>query len=72
MYIGKTANVSVESEVDTLHLQAIRPPTNNRKGLMTGSLKIWNAVEIIMNGHKAHLLINPCTINGSLISDNFL
>ena len=68
MYKVKTVSLSVESEVDTLHLQVKRPPTKNRKAIILGSQKICNAVEISINGYKAHALIDPCTINGDLIS----
>ena len=70
MYNVKTASSSVESEVDTLHVQVMRPPTDNRKAITPMSQKIINAIEITINGHKAHALIDPCTINGGLISAN--
>ena len=71
MYQVNTASLSVESEVDTSHLQVRRPPTDNRKAIIPISQNILNAVEITINGYKAHALIDPCTINGDLISANF-
>ena len=71
MYKVKTASLSVESDVDTSHLQVMRPPTDNRKAIILVSQKILNAIEITINGHKAHVLIDPCTINSDLISANF-
>ena len=71
MYKVKTASLSAESEVDTFHLQVIWPTTDNRKAITTVSPKIQNAVEITINGHNAYALIDPCTINGNLISANF-
>ena len=49
----------------------MRPPTDNRKAIIPVSQKIHNAVEITINSHKAHALIDPCTINGHFISANF-
>ena len=66
-----TASLSVESDVHASHLQVMRPTTDNRKAIMPVSQKILNAVEIIINGHKAHALIDSCSINGDLISANF-
>ena len=71
MYKGKTASLSVQSEVDTSHLRVIRPTTDNRKAIISRSQNILNALEIRINGHKVHALIDPCTINGELISANF-
>ena len=71
MYNVKTASLSVKSDVDTSHLQVMKPPTDNRKAMIPGSLKIRNTVEISINGHKAYALIDTCTINGDLISANF-
>ena len=67
MYKVKIASLSVESEVDTSHRQVIRPPTDTRKAIIPVSQKILNAVEITINGHKAHALIDPCTVNSELI-----
>ena len=71
MYKVKTASLSVESDVDTSHLQVMRHPTDNRKAIIPVSQKIRTVVEITINGYKAHALIDPCTINGDLISANF-
>ena len=54
MYKVKTASLSVESEVDTSHLQVMRSATDNRKAIIPVSQKILNAVEITIDGHKAH------------------
>ena len=48
----------------------MRPPTDDRKAIIPVSQKMLNAVEITINGYKAHALIDPCTINGDLISAN--
>ena len=70
MYKVKTASLSVESGVDTSYLQVMRPPTDNGKGIIPVSQKLFNAVEITINEHKTHALIDPCTINVDLISGN--
>ena len=57
--------------MDTSHLEVMRHTTNKRKAIIPGSQKIRNAVEIKINGHKAHALIDSCTLNGDLISGNF-
>ena len=49
----------------------MRPPTDNRKAIIPGSQKTLNAVEITINGHKAHALMDPCTIDDDLIAANF-
>ena len=67
----ETASLSVESDVDTSQRQVMRPPTDNRKAIIPVSQKILNAVEITINGHKEHALIDSCTINADLISANF-
>ena len=67
----KTASLSVESEVDTSHLQVLRPTTNHRKAILPVSHMIRNAVEITINRYKVHALIQPCTINGDHMSGNF-
>ena len=71
MYKVKTASLSVKSKVYTSHLQVMRPATDDRKAIISVSQKIHNAVEITINRHKAHALIDPCTINGDFISTNF-
>ena len=71
MYKVKTASLSVESDVNTLHLLIMRPPTDNRKAIIPVSQKIPNAVEITITGHKPHILPDSYTINGDLISANF-
>ena len=71
IYKVKTASLLVESGLDTSHLQVMRAPTNNTKAIISVSQKILNAVEITIHGHKAHALIDPCTINVDLISVNF-
>ena len=71
MYKVKTVSSSVESEVDTSHLLIMRAPTDNRKAIILISQKILDAVEITINAHKAHALIDPCTLNGEHISANF-
>ena len=45
----------------------MRPTTDKKKAITAGSKKIPYAVEIRINGHKAHVLIDPCTINGDII-----
>ena len=54
IYEVKTASLSVESEADTSHLQVRRPPTDSRKAIILVRQTILNAVEITINGHKAH------------------
>ena len=71
MYKVQTASISVESEVDTSHLKVMRPPTDNKIAIIAVSQKILNTMEITINGHKAHALMDPCTINSNLISPNF-
>ena len=70
-YNVKTASLSVESDVDTSHLQVMKAPTDNRKPIIRVSQKIRNAVEITINGHKTRALIDPCTMNSDLIPANF-
>ena len=71
MYKVKTASLSVASEVNTSHLQVMKPPTDNREAIIPVSQKILNAVEITINSHKVYALIDPWTMNGDLISANF-
>ena len=54
MYKVTTAGLSHESEVDTSHLQIMRPATKNRKAIIPGSQKIHNAVNITSNSYEAH------------------
>ena len=49
----------------------MRPATDNRKAIIPVSQTILNAVEITINGHKAHALIHSCTINGDCVSGTF-
>ena len=70
IYKVKTARLSVESAVDTLHLKVMRPTKDNSNVIIPMSQKILNAVEITINGDKAHALMDLCTINGNLISAN--
>ena len=70
MYRVKTASLSVESEVDTSYLQGMSPTTHNRNRIIPVHQKILNAVDITINWHKAHILIDRYTINGDLISAN--
>ena len=70
MYNIKTYRLSGGSEIDTWHLQVIRSPTNDWKGLTLGRLKIYNAVGITINSHKMHVFMNACTINGDFMLVN--
>ena len=71
IYDVTTASLSVESDVDTSHIQVMWPPTDNRKGIIPVSQTILNAVEMTINCHTAHPWIDTCTINGDLILANF-
>ena len=71
MYTVITTSLSIESEVDTSHLHVIRPATVWRKIIILLSQKMLNPVEIIVNIHEAHALINPWAINGDIIVADF-
>ena len=70
-YKVKTARLSIESEVDTSHLEVMRPTTDSRNAMISGSQEICNVVDITIHAHNAPALIDPCTINADLISANF-
>lgn len=67
----QTASISVESDVDTLHLQVIRLSIDNTKSIIPVSLQIRHSGKIMINRYHAHALTDNCTINSDLISGNF-
>ena len=55
MFKVQRARLSVVSEVEPLHLQVMRPITDDRKAIMPVSEQIRNAVEITSNGYKTNV-----------------
>jgi len=55
----------------TAALEIIRPPQDDRKHLILQTAKISCATMIQISGKNIQALIDPCTINGNLISNQF-
>jgi len=49
----------------------MRPPQNDRKYLIPQTAKISCATMLQINRKNAQVLIDPCTIHGNLISNQF-
>lgn len=70
MYKVKSANLSVDSEVDTSHLRPIRPSPDNEILIIPVGQEIHNAVRITINSPEVYAWMDRYTINGDFISDN--
>jgi len=49
----------------------LRPPQVDRKHLIPQTEKISCATKLQINGKNAQVLIDPCTMHGNLISNQF-
>jgi len=49
----------------------MRPPDDNIKHLIPQTAKISCAAMVQINGNNAQVLIDPCTMHGNLISNQF-
>jgi len=52
-------------------LDVMRPPSDNRKYLIPQTAKVSCIALVQINGKDAQVLIDPCTIHGNLISNQF-
>ena len=66
----KSATVVIEDET-TSSLQVAKPPTDKRMHSLPLSNTILNAAEIRINGARANVLIDPCTVGADLIAAQF-
>ena len=66
----KSARVVIEDK-KTCSLQVAKPPTDKRMHSLPLSNQILNAAEISMNGARANVLIDPCTVGTDLILAQF-
>ena len=66
----KSARVVIEDK-KTASLQVAKLPTDKRMHSLPLSNKILNAAETRINGARANMLIDPCTVGADLISAQF-
>jgi len=58
-------------ETQSALMQVMKGPTQSRTSIIPEARKETMAAEITINGYKAHVLLDPCTQGGDLISNNF-
>ena len=66
----KSVRVVIEDK-KTSSLQVAKPPTDKRMHSLLLSNKILNTAEIRINGARANVSIDPCTVGADLISAQF-
>jgi len=65
----KTAALNIETQ--SALMPVMKGPTQSRTFIIPEARKETMAAEITINGYKAHMLLDPCTQGGELISNNF-
>jgi len=65
----KTAALNMETQ--SALMQVMKGYTQSRTFIIPEARKETMAAEIIINGYKAHVLLDPCIQGGDLISNNF-
>ena len=65
----KTAALTMETQSALMHV--MKGPTQSRTFIIPKARKETMAAEIIINGYKAHVLLDSCTQEGDLISNKF-
>jgi len=65
----KTAALNIETQ--SALMQVMKGPTQSRTFIIPEARKETMSAEITINGYKVHVLLDPCTQGGDLISNNF-
>jgi len=65
----KTAAHNIETQ--SVLIQVMKGPTQSRAFIIPETRKETIAAEITINRYKTHVLLDPCTQVGDLISNNF-
>jgi len=65
----KTAALNIETQ--SALMQVMKGPIQSRTFIIPEGRKETTSTEITINGYKAHVLLDPCTQGGDLMSNNF-